>query len=137
MNGMTARQEHAAHPQRGIIWTYGELAIVLADIRKIQDIGPSDGVMIVSENRAPILALVESNAWSVAVKPRLSALEVDRLREKGDSGSVLFYEFPDTAPWNADIFVVHEPRMRDVEPHDRQAVPVRIEADLSFAAEVA
>jgi hypothetical protein len=137
MNGMVARQDHAAPMQRGSIWTYGELAVVLADIRKLQDIRPGDGVMIVGENRAPILALVEGNARSVVVNPRLSALEVDRLREKGDPGSVLFDEFPETARRHADVFLVREPRMRDVGPQDRQAVPLQIAVDLPLAAEAA
>lgn len=137
MNGIVARQDHAALAQRGIIWTYGELAVVLADIRKVEGIRPGDGVMIVCENRAPILALVEGNAGWVVVNPRLSALEVDRLREKGDPGSALFCEFPDTRRRHADIFVVREPQIRDVKPHDRQAARVRVESDLRHAAEAA
>jgi hypothetical protein len=137
MNGMAARQNHAALARRGMIWTYGELAVALTDIRKTEEIRPGDGVMIVGENRAPILALVEGNARSVAVKRNLSALEVGRLREKGDPGSVLLHEFPDTACRHADIFVVRELRMRGVRPRDRRAVPVPIEADLPLAAEAA
>ena len=135
MNGMAARPDYTAFARYR--WTYGELAVVLADIRKIRDIRPGDGVMIVGENRAPILALVEGNAGSVVVNSRLSALEVDRLRETGDPGSVCFYEFPNAARRHADIFVVREPRMRDVKPHQWRAVPVRTKEDLRRVAEAA
>jgi hypothetical protein len=114
---MAARQDHAAAAQRGTIWTYGELAVVLTDIRKIQDIRPGDQVMIVSEERAPtILALVESNAWSVAANLRLSGLEVDRLRTHGDPRRVCLHELPDATRRHADIFVVRGSGTRDMDP---------------------
>jgi hypothetical protein len=151
MNGMLARQDgdtilakdpgrsaiHAAPAQRDFVWTYVELAAVLADIREFFDIPPGGGVLIVGENSAPLLAIVEINAWSVAMKPRLSAPEVDRLVEHGAARRVLLEEIPDSAHRYADIFVVHAPRMRDVGPCNRKTVPGRVAADLRHAAAAA
>jgi hypothetical protein len=149
MNGTPARQDgdtipakdrgrsaiHAALAQRHIPWTYAELAAVLADIRELQKIRHGDEVMIIGENGVPLLAIAEIDAWSVAVKPRLTAPEVDRLGEHGVARRIFLDEIPDTAHQYADIFVVPGPPMRDVEPLDRQAMPLRLKLDLRHAAE--
>jgi hypothetical protein len=148
MNGVAARQDgdtiltkepgrsatHAAPAERHITWTYAELAAVLADIRKLQNIRHGDGVLIVGENSAPLLAIAKIDAWSVAAKPRLSASEVDRLGKYGAARRVFLHQVPDTGRRHADIFVVRGPRMRDVGPCNRKTVPGRIVVDLTHAA---
>jgi len=47
-------ENHRALGQCDIIWTYGELAAVLADTSELFDIPPGDGVLIVSAGSAPI-----------------------------------------------------------------------------------
>ena len=85
-----ARQspDHPALVQGNVTWTYAELAAAVADtagILKFYDIRPGDRVMIVSENSLALVALIfavsEIDAWSVVVNPRLSAREVDLIRE--------------------------------------------------------
>jgi len=85
-----ARQspDHPALVQGDVTWTYAELAAVVVDttvILELYDIRPGDRVMIVSENSlalvALILAISEIDAWSVVVNPRLSAREIDLIRE--------------------------------------------------------
>ena len=80
--------DHSALVQDNVTWTHGELAAVVADtvvILKFYDIRPGDRVMIVSENSLALVALIfavsEIDAWSVVVNPRLSAREVDLIRE--------------------------------------------------------
>ena len=80
--------DHPALVQGDVTWTYAELAAVVADtarILQLYDIRPGDWVMIISENclalAALILAASEIDAWSVVVNPRLSAREVDLIRE--------------------------------------------------------
>jgi len=80
--------DHPALVQDNVTWTYRELAAVVADtvvILKFYDIRPGDRVMIVSENSLALVALIfavsEIDAWSVVVNPRLSAREVDLIRE--------------------------------------------------------
>src|SRR5215469_7641772 len=80
--------DHPALVQDNVTWTCGELAAVVADtvvILKFYDIRPGDRVMIVSENSLALVALIfavsEIDAWSVVVNPRLSAREVDLIRE--------------------------------------------------------
>ena len=80
--------DHPALVQGDVTWTYAELAAVVADtalIVQLYDIRPGDRVMIVSENCLALAALIfacsEIDAWSVVVNPRLSAPEVDLIRE--------------------------------------------------------
>src|SRR5438874_12079854 len=94
-----ARQspEHPALVQDDVTWTYAELAAVVADtagILNFYDIRPGDRVMIVSENTLALVALIlaasEIDAWSVAVNPRLSAREVDLIREHSGARRVFY-----------------------------------------------
>ena len=94
-----ARQspDHPALAQGDVTWTYAELAAVVADtagILNFYDIRPGDRVMIVSENSLALVALIlaasEIDAWSVAVNPRLSAREVDLIREHSGARRVSF-----------------------------------------------
>jgi acyl-CoA synthetase (AMP-forming)/AMP-acid ligase II len=80
--------DHPALVQGNVTWSYSELAAVVADtalILKHYDIRSGDRVMIVSENSLALVALIlaasEIDAWSVVVNPRLSAREVDLIRE--------------------------------------------------------
>jgi hypothetical protein len=107
---------------RDVIWTYGELAAVLADASARCDIPPGDGVLIVSGGSAPILAIAESATWSVAMNPRLSAEEVDRLRAHGDPSRAPLHELPDATRRHADIFIVRGSGTRDIGPLDRKTV---------------
>ncbi|WP_158817481.1 AMP-binding protein [Methylocapsa sp. S129] len=67
------------------LWTYGDLAAVVAELAAaLRSLGvcAGDRVMIVSENSLPLAGLVlaasEIDAWAVVVNPRLSAREVDQ-----------------------------------------------------------
>jgi hypothetical protein len=89
--------DHPALVQGNVTWSYGELAAVVADtalILKHYDIRPGDRVMIASENSlalvALILAIAELDAWSVVVNPRLSAREVDLVREHNGARRVFY-----------------------------------------------
>jgi AMP-binding enzyme len=80
--------DQAALVQGNVTWSYAELADIVAEaalILKYYDIRPGDRVMIVSKNSLALAALIlatsEIDAWSVVVNPRLSAREVDLIRE--------------------------------------------------------
>jgi long-chain acyl-CoA synthetase len=84
-----AHPDHPALVQGNVTWSYSELATVVADaalILKHYDIHPGDRVMIVSENSLALVALIlaasKIDAWSVVVNPRLSAREIDLIREQ-------------------------------------------------------
>jgi len=96
--------------QDDVTWTYAQLAAVVADttlILKLYDIRSGDRVMIVSENSlalvALILAISELDAWSVVVNPRLSAREVDLIRENSSARRVFYtIEVSDAARQHAE-----------------------------------
>jgi acyl-CoA synthetase (AMP-forming)/AMP-acid ligase II len=80
--------EHPALVETAGTWNYRELAAALADTRKLlaeSDVRPGDRVMIVCENSRPLAALLFAttslDAWPVLVNARLSAREVDEIRE--------------------------------------------------------
>jgi long-chain acyl-CoA synthetase len=97
--------------QGNVTWTYAELATVVADavlILKLYDIRPGDRVMIVSENSFALVALIlaasEIDAWSVVVNPRLSAREVDLIREHSGARRVFYtVEVSDAARQHAEL----------------------------------
>jgi acyl-CoA synthetase (AMP-forming)/AMP-acid ligase II len=69
-------------------WTYRQLASVVSDAQRWLlglDVRPGDRVMIVGENCcafvAILLALARLDAWPVLVNARLSAREVDEIRD--------------------------------------------------------
>jgi long-chain acyl-CoA synthetase len=69
-------------------WTYRQLATVVSGVRRwLVDSGvrPGDRVMLVSENCrlfvATLLALASLDAWPVLVNARLSAREIDEIRD--------------------------------------------------------
>jgi acyl-CoA synthetase (AMP-forming)/AMP-acid ligase II len=141
-----ARQspDHPALVQGDVTWTYAELAPVVADttgVLKSHDVRPGDRVMIVSENSLALVALIlavsEIDAWSVAVNPRLSAREVDLIREHSGARRVCYtIEVSDAARQHAkrhdaDIAVLPGLGTLGVGLLNRNTVPEPVEADRS------
>src|SRR5260370_27762877 len=137
-----ARQspDHPALVQGDVTWTYAELAAVVADtsgILKLYDIRPGDRVMIVSENSLALVALIlatsEIDAWSVVVNPRLSAREVDLIREHSGARRVFYtIEVSDAARQHAErhhthIAVLGGLGTLGVGPLNRDTVPEPVE----------
>src|SRR6516164_8691983 len=115
-----AHPDHPALVQGNVTWSYSELATVVADaalILKHYDIRPGNRVMIVSENSLALVALIlaasEIDAWSVVVNPRLSAREVDLIREHSGARRVFY-----------TIEVSDEARQH-AERHDAEVVVLR------------
>jgi long-chain acyl-CoA synthetase len=78
-------------------WTYGRLSSVIATTRAwLVDSGvrPGDRVMIVCENCrafvAILLALADLDAWPVLVNARLSAPEIDQIRDHCGARRVIY-----------------------------------------------
>src|SRR6267154_5110774 len=89
--------DHPALIEAGGRWTYGELASVVADTKTWlvnSGVRPGDRVMIVCENCRPfvaiLLALGGLDAWPVLVNARLSAREVDQIREHCGARRVIY-----------------------------------------------
>lgn len=81
----------------GAVWTYRELDRHLDEIaRELSALGvrPGDRVMIVSENSiglaALLLAASRIDAWSIVANPRLSARELDQIRDHSGARRVFF-----------------------------------------------
>jgi long-chain acyl-CoA synthetase len=136
--------DHPALVQGDVTWTYAELAAVVADtalILKIYDIRPGDRAMIVSENclalAALILAISEIDAWSVVVNPRLSAREVDLIREHSGARRVFYTTGVSDAArqhadrQGADIALLRGLGTLGVGPLNRETAPEPIEEDRS------
>lgn len=80
--------DHPALVEAEGAWTYGELALRVSETQAwLQDSGvrPGDRVMIICENCrafvAILLAVAALDAWPVLVNARLSAHEVDQIRD--------------------------------------------------------
>src|ERR1700680_2813199 len=78
-------------------WTYRQLALVVAETRAWlaeSGVRPGDRVMVVCENCrafvALLLAVAGLDAWPVLVNARLSAREVDEIRDHCGARRVLF-----------------------------------------------
>src|SRR5215469_9674307 len=136
--------DHPALVQGDVTWTYAELAAVVADtvvILKLYDIRPGDRVMIVSENSLALVALIfalsEIDAWSVVVNPRLSAREVDLIREHSGARRAFYTtEVSDAGRRHgerhaADIAVHRGLGTLAVGPLNRETVPEPVEAERS------
>src|SRR5215472_5911545 len=136
--------DHPALVRGDVTWTYAELAAVVADTALIlqhYDIRPGDRVMIVSENclapAALIFAASEIDAWSVVVNPRLSAREVDVIREHSGARRVFYtVEVSDAARrhadrHDADITVLRGLGTLGVGQLNRQSLPEPVEVDRS------
>src|SRR5215831_5892759 len=136
--------DHPALVQGDVTWSYVELTAVVADsalILKYYDIRPGDRVMIVSGNCLALAALIfaasEIDAWSVVVNPRLSAREVDVIREHSDARRVFYtVEVSDAARHHADrhdadITVLRGLGTLGVEQLNRQTLPEPVEVGRS------
>jgi long-chain acyl-CoA synthetase len=141
-----ARQSphHPALVQGDVTWTYAEFAAVVADttlILKLYDIRAGDRVMIVSENSLALAALIlatsEIDAWSVVVNPRLSAREIDLIREHSSARRVFYtIEVSDAARQHAErheaeIAVIRALGTLGVGPLNHETVPEPVEVDWS------
>src|SRR5215471_4379578 len=78
-------------------WTYGQLSNVVAEAQGwLVSLGirPGDRVMVICENCrvyvAVLLALAEVDAWPVLVNARLSAREVDQIRDHCGARLVIY-----------------------------------------------
>src|SRR5262249_3727601 len=78
-------------------WTYAELAASTASAaRRLADAGarPGDRVLVVSENCAALVALLFAitrvGAWPVLVNARLSAREIDAIRDHCTPRRILY-----------------------------------------------
>lgn len=131
------RATNAAPAQRHIAWTCAELATVRAGIGKLIVVPPGSAVMIVGERRAPLLSVAEIDAWSVAAKPRLSAVEVNRLRAHAVVCRVFLHWGQETWHRDPDMLVVRGSGMRGVGPFNRQTAPERVAADPRHTAAAA
>src|SRR5256886_1578584 len=89
--------DHPALVETSGTWTYGQLATVIA---RTQDwllecgVRPGDRVMLLCENCrafvAVLLALASLDAWPVLVNARLSAREVDQIRDHSGARRVIY-----------------------------------------------
>jgi long-chain acyl-CoA synthetase len=89
--------ERAALVEVSGTWTFRQLASVVSDTQRwLRDLGvrPGDRVMIVCENCrafvAILLALAALDAWPVLVNARLSAREVDEIRDHCGARRVIY-----------------------------------------------
>jgi acyl-CoA synthetase (AMP-forming)/AMP-acid ligase II len=134
--------DHPALVQGNVTWSYSELAAVVADmalILKHYDIRSGDRVMIVSENSLALVALIlaasEIDAWSVVVNPRLSAREVDLIREHSGARRVFYtIEVSEAARQHAErhdaaIAVLRGLGTLGIGPLNRDTLPEPVEAD--------
>jgi acyl-CoA synthetase (AMP-forming)/AMP-acid ligase II len=78
-------------------WSYADFDAVVADTAALltaHGIRPGDRVMIVSENSLLLAALLmaasETDAWAVVVNPRLSAREIDQIRDHSGARRVFY-----------------------------------------------
>ena len=84
----SATPEHPALVAGRTVWSYGELAAIVAETTlalQRYHIRPGDRVLVASENSLALVALIlacsEIDAWAVVVNPRLSDREIDLIRE--------------------------------------------------------
>jgi long-chain acyl-CoA synthetase len=101
----------------------------------LYEIRPGDRVMIVSENSLALVALIlavsQIDAWLVVVNPRLSAREVDLIREHSGARRVFYtIEVSDAARQHAerhdaDITALCGMGTLGVGPLNHETVPER------------
>ena len=89
--------DHPALVETSGTWTYGQLAAVIARTQEwLLECGvrPGDRVMLLCENCrafvAVLLALASLDAWPVLVNARLSAREVDQIRDHSGARRVIY-----------------------------------------------
>jgi long-chain acyl-CoA synthetase len=89
--------DHPAMVEAAGTWTYGELSAVVAETRSwlgASGVRPGDRVLIVCENcrafAAVLLAVAASDAWPVLVNAKLSAREIDAVREHSGARRAIY-----------------------------------------------
>src|ERR1700722_1983547 len=89
--------EHPALVEASGCWTYQQLASAVSEAKRWlveSGVRPGDRVMLVCENCrafvATLLALGELDAWPALVNARLSAREVDEIRDHCGSRLVIY-----------------------------------------------
>ena len=87
--------EHIALVDATGSWTYRQLAQAVSDTQawlRASSVRPGDRVMVMGENcrafAAVLLAVARLDAWCIPVNPRLSAREIDAIRDHCDSRHV-------------------------------------------------
>jgi acyl-CoA synthetase (AMP-forming)/AMP-acid ligase II len=121
-------------------WSFRDLAAAADAARDWligQDVRPGDRVMVVAENCRPSIALffatAKTGAWPVMINPRLSAREIDAIREHCGARCIL-YPAPASA-LSRDHARRHQAVLHTVEglgqvgasPIDRSVTPYTIE----------
>src|SRR5437763_9306987 len=78
-------------------WTYRELDRSITDVAnavKLFGVRPGDRMIIVSENRIALAALLLAasriDAWAIVANPRLSSRELDQIREHSGARRMFF-----------------------------------------------
>src|ERR1700755_3398386 len=101
--------------------TYQELSRVVgetADAMRALGVGGGDRVVIVSENSIPLACLLFAasrlDAWAIVVNPRLSAREVDQIRDH--SGTRRVFLTADVSQEAAAHAARYEATVQDVGP---------------------
>jgi long-chain acyl-CoA synthetase len=89
--------DHPALVEASATWTYRELAAVVAETQSwliVSGVRPGDRVLIVCENcrafAAVLLAVAAIDAWPVLVNAKLSAGEIDAVREHSGARRVIY-----------------------------------------------
>jgi long-chain acyl-CoA synthetase len=136
--------DHPALVQGDVTWTYGDLADIVARAAGTladYSIRAGDRVMIVSENSlalaAILLAASEIDAWSVVVNPRLSAREIDLIRDHSGARRVFYMvgvsenARPHADRHGAAIVALHQLGTLGIGPLNEEAVPEPVETDRS------
>ena len=94
---VTATPDRPALVEGDVVWTYGQLKQVISETAAaLQSLGvrPGDRMMIVSENCMALAALLMAasriDAWAIVVNPRLSARELDQIRDHSGARRMFF-----------------------------------------------
>ena len=85
--------------EAGRFWTYGELLVAcdrVAAVLRDQGIRPGDRVLIIGENSVALVAILFTlsrlDAWAVMLNARLSAREIDTIREHCGARRTLYLD---------------------------------------------
>jgi long-chain acyl-CoA synthetase len=89
--------DHPALAETSGTWTYRQLAVIVSDTQRWLldlEVRPGDRVMMVCENCralvAILLALARVDAWPVLVNARMSAREIDQIRDHSGARRVIY-----------------------------------------------
>ncbi|CAN5188923.1 hypothetical protein BH10PSE10_BH10PSE10_01000 [soil metagenome] len=95
--GVAETPNHPALVEDSRTWTYRQLAEAVEQIAaSLRGLGirPGDRMMIVSENSIALagllLAASKIEAWAIVVNPRLSARELDQIRDHSGARRIFF-----------------------------------------------